>query len=76
MLRNELLHYDPALLERKSVLALTQCDKIPGGTRGVDPQLLDLHEHTVPISAVTKEGLGDLLRVISSLLYGREARAQ
>ena len=76
MLRNELLHHDPALLERKSVLALTQCDKIPGGTRGVDPQLLDLHEHTVPISAVTKDGLGDLLRVISSLLYGREARAQ
>jgi len=76
MLRNELLHHDPALLERKSVLALTQCDKIPGGVRGVDPELLGLHEHTVPISAVTQDGLSDLLRVISSLLYSREARAQ
>lgn len=76
MLRNELLHHDPVLLERKSVLALTQCDKIPGGVRGVDPKLLALHEHTVPISAVTREGLSDLLRAVSLLLFDREARAQ
>jgi GTP-binding protein len=76
MLRNELLHYDPVLLERRSVLALTQCDKIQGGVRGVDQKLLKLHEFMVPISAVTREGLSDLLRVVSTLLFDREARAQ
>ncbi len=42
-LRNELLRYDPMLLEKPSVLALTKCDLIEGGTRGVDPGLLGIH---------------------------------
>ena len=72
MLRSELLHYDPELLERKSVLALTQCDKLPGGVKGVDPELFKLHEHTVAISAVSRDGLDDLMRVISRMLFERE----
>lgn len=70
MLRSELMHHDPALLERKSILTLTQCDKLPGGVKGVDPKLLGLHERTIPISAVSREGLDDLMRVVSNLLYG------
>jgi GTP-binding protein len=72
MLRNELLHHDPALLERKSILALTQCDKLEGGVAGVDPKLLALHDRTVAISAVSHEGLGDLMRAVSQVLYERE----
>ncbi len=70
MLRSEIMHHDPALLERKSILALTQCDKLPGGVKGVDPKLFELHERTVPISAVSRDGLPDLLRMVSNLLYG------
>jgi GTP-binding protein len=70
MLRSEIMHHDPALLERKSILALTQCDKLPGGVKGVDPKLFELHERTVPISAVSREGLPELLRTVSNLLYG------
>jgi len=73
MLRSELLHYDPVLLERRSILALTQCDKLPGGVAGVDPELLKLHEHAVAISAVSREGLGDLLRVVSHMLFAKAA---
>jgi GTPase len=69
MLRNELMHYDPVLLERRSILALTQCDKLQGGTRGVDPKLLQLHERTIPMSAVSREGLDELLRAVSQVLF-------
>jgi len=68
MLRNELMRYDPALLERKSVLVLTKCDVLPEGVRGVDPQLLKLHDPTVAISAVGKQGLDDLMREVTKLL--------
>ncbi len=71
MLRNELMHHDPVLLERKSILALTQCDKLPGGVKGVDPKLLSLHERTVAISAVSREGLDELLRMVSQLLFSQ-----
>jgi GTPase involved in cell partitioning and DNA repair len=74
MLRSEVMHHDPVLLERKSILALTQCDKLPGGVKGVDPKLLQLHERTVPMSAVSREGLDDLLQLVGRLLAG-EARA-
>ncbi|MCI0452178.1 MAG: 50S ribosome-binding GTPase, partial [Candidatus Latescibacteria bacterium] len=73
MLRSELMHHDPVLLERKSILALTQCDKLPGGVTGVDAKLLALHERTVPISAVSKEGLSDLLRIIGQVLFTAKA---
>jgi 50S ribosomal subunit-associated GTPase HflX len=64
------MHYDPALLERKSILVLTKCDALPGGTGGVDEKLLRLHETTVPISAVNGEGLEKLLREIAVVLRG------
>jgi GTPase involved in cell partitioning and DNA repair len=69
MLRNEIMRYDPALLERKSILLLTKCDVLPGGVGGVDPALFRLHERTVPISAVTREGLDVLLREVIKLLH-------
>ena len=68
MLRNELMRYDPVLLERKSILLLTKCDALPGGVKGVDPKLLQLHERTIPISAVSREGLDRLLREVMMLL--------
>jgi GTP-binding protein len=68
MLRNEIMRYDPILLERRSVLVLTKCDALPGGVRGVDPALFQLHECTVAISAVGKQGLDDLMREVSMLL--------
>jgi GTP-binding protein len=68
MLRNELMRYDPVLLERKSILVLTKCDAIPGGVKGVDPALFRLHERTIPISAVGKQGLDVLLREVAMLL--------
>jgi GTP-binding protein len=61
-LRNELLHYDPMLLEKPSFLALTKCDLIEGGAEGVSRELLDIHPRAFPISAVTKEGIVTLLR--------------
>ena len=64
MLKNELLHYDPVLLERPSVLVLTKCDLIRDGLRGVDKALMDIHDKTAPISAVTKEGLNKLMEYV------------
>ncbi len=60
-LRNELLRYDPVLLERPSILALTKCDLLLGGTDGVDPDLLGIHSTVIPISAITGDGVRSLL---------------
>ncbi len=60
-LRNELLRYDPMLLERPSVLALTKCDLVEGGIEGVDRELLKIHSKVVPISSISREGLNPLL---------------
>ena len=68
MLRNELMRYDPVLLERKSILVLTKCDQLPGGVTGVDPELLKLHEPTVAISAVARQGLDQLLGKVAMVL--------
>ncbi|HEX5131587.1 MAG TPA: GTPase ObgE [Candidatus Krumholzibacteria bacterium] len=68
MLRSELMHHDPVLLERRSILALTKCDVLPGGVAGVDPELLRLHECTVPMSSVSREGLDGLLRELRKRL--------
>lgn len=68
MLRSELLHHDPVLLERKSILALTKCDTLAEGVRGVDAALLRMHERTIPISAVTRDGIDDLVHAIARLL--------
>jgi len=68
MLKNEILRYDPVLLERPSVLVLTKCDLIEGGTAGVDEKLNELHERVVPISAIKKEGIKELLSVMTKIL--------
>ncbi len=68
MLRNEIMRYDPVLLGRRSILVLTKCDQLPGGVRGVDPELLRLHDPTIAISAVGKQGLDELLRKVMMLL--------
>ena len=68
MLRNELMRYDAVLLERKSILVLTKCDALPGGVKGVDPALLRMHDPTIPISAVGRQGLDDLMRQVEVLL--------
>lgn len=68
MLRSELMHHDPVLLERRSILALTKCDVVEGGVKGVDPALMRLHECTVPISAVSGEGMDVLLKEIGKRL--------
>jgi len=65
--RQEVFRYKPELLERPSVVALTKCDLV-GGRAGVDPKLLELHRYACPISAVSGEGLDDLLATLSSLL--------
>jgi GTP-binding protein len=68
MLKNEILHHDPVLLERPSVLVITKCDLIDGGTAGVDKDLLCIHENTAPISAVKQEGLKELLSIVKNAL--------
>jgi GTP-binding protein len=68
MLRNEIMRYDAVLLERKSVLLLTKCDQLPGGVSGVAPELLRLHDPTIAISAVSRQGLDELLREVTKLL--------
>jgi GTP-binding protein len=68
ILKNELLRYDPALLERPSMLVLTKCDLIEGGGEGIDPGLKELHDKTVPISAVKREGLDELLFQLKNTL--------
>jgi len=67
-LRNELLRYDPMLLEKPSILALTKCDLIEGATKGVDPELLRIHSKVCPISSVTKEGIGPLLKELRKVM--------
>jgi GTP-binding protein len=68
MLKAELLHYDPVLLERPSILVLTKCDLIEGGIEGVDDGLLGIHDRTAPISAVNGEGLEKLLELVMTQL--------
>lgn len=65
-LRNEILRYDPKLLEKPSILAITKCDLVPEGQ--VDPSLLTLHSTTVCISAVSKMGLKELVGAMMAKL--------
>jgi GTP-binding protein len=67
-LRNELLRYDPVLLEKPSFIALTKCDLIEGGVAGADRRILGVHSQVYPISAVTKEGIGALLEALRKAL--------
>jgi GTP-binding protein len=68
ILKNELLRYDPQLLERPSLLVLTKCDLLEDGVEGVGSDVRRTHERTVPISAVSREGLEELLSEIRNTL--------
>jgi len=61
-LRNEILRYDPGLLAKPSIVALTKCDLLDGATEAVDPGLLGIHGKVFPISSLTREGLGPLIQ--------------
>jgi GTP-binding protein len=65
-LRKEILLYDSNILEKRSVLALTKCDLLPDGIRGVDEALCELHHDVIPISSVSGEGVDNLLRTVYS----------
>lgn len=67
-LRHEILQYDPRLLEKPSVVALTKCDLLDGGIGAVDPKLLGFHRSVQPISVFEKEGLGPLVRTLEKAL--------
>jgi len=63
-LRNELLRYDPVLLEKPSVLALTKCDLLEEGAAAVGREPFGIRSRVHPISAVTGEGIGTLLEAL------------
>jgi len=71
-LRNELLKYDPVLLERPSMLVLTKCDLLEGGTDGIDESLLDIHSKVIPVSAVSSDGLKTLIGELAATLAAME----
>jgi GTP-binding protein len=68
ILRSEILHYDPKLLEKPSVVALTKCDLLDGGIDCVDADLLAIHGRVFPISSLTREGLTPLLQGLQEAL--------
>jgi GTP-binding protein len=69
-LRDEIMKYDPKLLERPSIVALTKCDLVPGGAESVSEDLLSFHSKVFPVSSVTKEGLsrlvGELVAIVTA----------
>lgn len=67
-LRDELLRHEPKLLERPSILALTKCDVLKDGVRGVSADLLAVHSKVFPISSVKKEGLKALVAELARVL--------
>jgi len=67
-LRNELLRYDPRLLELPSVLALTKCDLLEGGAEQIPEELRNLHSKTIAISSVANSGLTELTRLLNDEL--------
>ncbi len=67
-LRNEILRYDPALLEKPSVLALTKCDLLENGVDGVSEELLGLHANGVPVSSVARKGMKALVDALHEAL--------
>lgn len=66
-LRKEMLHYNPRLLEKPSLLALTKIDLV-GGVAGLPPELRKIHPQVYPISSLTKEGLKELHQGIARTL--------
>jgi GTP-binding protein len=68
MLREELMKYDPDLLHRPSVLALTKGDLLAAGEDDVPDEVMRLHERTLLISAVGRKGLDRLVGELVALL--------
>lgn len=69
---NELALYDEELLDKPRILVLSQIDKLPEAERDICcQQLIDELEWTGPvvkISALQREGLQDLIYLISATL--------
>jgi GTP-binding protein len=61
-IRNELLRYDPELLERPSLLAITKCDLLKG--ESVDASLLKIHKRTFLVSSLSGDGLSELVEAL------------
>ncbi len=65
MLRNEVMRYDPTILERPSMLVVTKQDAMPGEP---DSGLLDLHDNVAVISAVARMGVEPLVMRVKEML--------
>ena len=65
ILRGELEHFSPALLEKPSLLAATKIDAIPPEDRAVS-QISGME--AMPISSVTGEGLPPLLHALGDIV--------
>ncbi len=72
---SELRHYDPALLERRQIVAANKIDAIDDDARLLTLRAFCEQEGMTcyPISAVTGEGLSDLLQGITRVLFSDEA---
>jgi GTP-binding protein len=72
LLLDELAAFDPALLDKPRVAALSKADLVPPEARaGLPASLGGLA--ALPFSAHTGEGLGSLLDAVAGLLYGGRA---
>lgn len=67
-LRNEILQYDPRLLEKPSVVALSKCDLLDKDTDDAKNRFRAFQGAVYPISSLTKEGLDSLVRELASML--------
>ncbi|GAK53098.1 GTPase obg [Candidatus Moduliflexus flocculans] len=72
---SELAHYDPDLLARRQIVAANKIDALDDETRLLTLRKFCEQEGMTcyPISAVTGEGLGDLLQGITRVLFPDEA---
>lgn len=69
VLRKELGNYDPKLLDRPFLIAVSQCDRMDVQLRIDDVQReLSSYGFVYPFSSFNKEGLEDLLRAIAQKL--------
>lgn len=72
IVRGELAQYDTALGRRPEILAMTKAE-LPGAAEVRDRMAAELGEQVLAISAVTGQGLDQLLRAIVQALDARQA---
>ena len=72
VVRGELAQYDTALGRRPEILAMTKAE-LPGAAEVRDRMAAELGEQVLAISAVTGQGLDQLLRAIVQALDARQA---